>query len=625
MSTPQLLKKKTNRDTNNETDTDKEANTEHQVIFNSTDEYKKRIEEMIKDRKEEAAKYDNCDTFTLPVLSCILSYDNTNSHIISSFFKKLKKVDPDEYLLQYKWRKLFVSQKDLKEINPNEPYSKKSAKEILKDIIQKTKSYQNTTEWLNETLLFMRQFQIPSPYSLREITNENNLYEYEIEKVKIIEHTKQSNNEHNNGLLSTEQKVSEENSIEIKSLTDEDSNKSSSSCKNRIFLVSNCNQEKEGNKNEIIKSKYDLCPSCIYDISYEENAYRYIINDLISYCVSLFRQDLLHDLLKVIGLIIETECSLKKVVYKIDQLLCSGNSFSLQCNLHYVLSSMNVVNFISKVDDDIMYKRMVEDNTVFLQNEKIFNEMLYQLIKAISNSNCMKTLLLDYFWDDNTVLALLNENFIKFFFDKLSYTPFFNKNDYGNTDETTLRVNINIAKREKLTIEGYPKGDILLHFFKLFLTLFHEMYGHFAQRYCFYYYPDKYQNKTEREHQESEDGGRYLETLLFGHQGHFNFPRVLFILNSENWNLDYKSFRLELKKQNYMNIKESAAVQFCKDNSLIQKLISNNNCDVNLLIKEIYNRPFSFKLKMEGGEDNKFEFNFNERLLGPYFNGNKIH
>ena len=48
MSTPQLLKKKTNRDTNNETDTDKEANTEHQVIFNSTDEYKKRIEETAK-------------------------------------------------------------------------------------------------------------------------------------------------------------------------------------------------------------------------------------------------------------------------------------------------------------------------------------------------------------------------------------------------------------------------------------------------------------------------------------------------------------------------------------------------------------------------------------------------
>ena len=132
MSTPQLLKKKTNRDTNNETDTDKEANTEHQVIFNSIDEYKKKIEEMIKDRKEEAAKYDNCDTFTLPVLSCILSYDNTNSHIISSFFKKLKKVDPDEYLLQYKWRKLFVSQKDLKEINPKhckvikENFTKKS-------------------------------------------------------------------------------------------------------------------------------------------------------------------------------------------------------------------------------------------------------------------------------------------------------------------------------------------------------------------------------------------------------------------------------------------------------------------------------------------------------------------
>lgn len=582
------------------------------------------IELILEERKKQAEKSlllnKTENTLNLQNITQILTLNNTYSEALLEFLMLLKNTNQKEYHIQFMWRKLFIYQKHLKCLDDKEPYALKTSKDILKSIILKTKEFQNNENWLKETKLFMEKYFLYNPYSLKRVSKQKEFI-YEIDTNKNINTVESSNKELSNKVSNSIDEINESNGIEVNSISVLNS---SQSIDINSKVLDNNNDITNNQSKIIIKSQYELCPNNLYDINDEEYAYRYILQELIFYVQSINEPILLKDLLIVINIIINYDnFTLNQVVYTIDQIFCSKSESCLECCLHYILSTMNIENCITPINkvDIRSYNVIREENTFFLQYDHQLQYLLKKFIRQISKTECIQSLLLSILNEDDELVSYLNDSFISYFFEKLSFTPFFNSKNYGNTDEKTIRVNINISKKNELTLIDYTRGDILLHFFKLLVTVLHELYGHFSIRYLYYCFPDYLNNKTEREYQYQDDGGKYIEAELFGHQGLFNLVRVVYILNHNNWNQNYKNFRSQLKKQDTKHINKEDFFQMCQSNSLLQEILTLTNCELKKLVDKIYAYPFRFKLNMDANKDNCFDFD--DRVLG--YRGNKVY
>ena len=144
----------------------KEDNTNN-INFNET------LDEVLSRRKQEAVdkynQYKNTNEFEYLIQS--IAKDNTNSDILYEYLNYLSKSNPTEFAIQYKWRRLFLKREHMILLKGDDLYSIDPIEKILIHIFEQINSYSNTEDWLQNTKILIKEYQISNPYCLKFLNN----------------------------------------------------------------------------------------------------------------------------------------------------------------------------------------------------------------------------------------------------------------------------------------------------------------------------------------------------------------------------------------------------------------------------------------------------------------------
>ena len=192
-------------------------------------------------------------------------------------------------------------------------------------------------------------------------------------------------------------------------------------------------------------------------------------------------------------------------------------------------------------------------------------------------------------WEEY-LLKIFKSKTIKTSFDKICKTVYGNNNYYDFLNDTDL---MQIFKRSRIfqfktdflgiTSENYfldyeyyrgyinSYGENLSKLLNLCINKIikeHEIFGHLNIRLQDYISKEEikspYVNKKDESSKtiKKRESGDFFENLLYGqHLTHLTFNEMLFILDLENYNVDYKQFRANFEKCNIGTYKSSKTLE----------------------------------------------------------------
>lgn len=332
------------------------------------------------------------------------------------------------------------------------------------------------------------------------------------------------------------------------------------------------------------KKKYchNIQPNQPYSLLIEENCYRVIIFYILNKQEYIRKYDYT-DFQKAFSLLKE----LIKSNEKPEELVLK---FMIMISTHddYLLS------YIDYVSNQYQDKMIANDNNIFILRNIMYESLaerfkrdIFLFFKKIMKLKCLTSFLIHFYSEEEAVL--LNDSFLDYVESITSFTGLFNPKKFGYTNTILYKIVINIYSRE---IHGCYKNDIksLFHIGIWFITLLHEALGHFGRRYIFLQSNRETRDCTPREMQYNDDGGRYLETCLFGEGKKFSLQQVIFLLNEQNWDVKYQTFFQRFIECNNkiistLNIKEGTFIKKLVDYLEIRYDVLRNSKIQNLKIQ----------------------------------------
>ena len=443
-----------------------------------------------------------------------MSLDNTNHEILFKYLQLLLHKKTKEFTTIFQWKKIFLTQDEIKQLVPNDFHALNSSKEILKNkIFLKAKESIINDEWLKTTKALISLYSISNPYVLRLI---------EKKKIKYI--------------FTTSSEKSFEKSKEYK-----------------------------------VSSSIDLRPNCPMVTDIEESIYRLIINELNCNIHKIKEPTLLRDLLLVIEEISKKCTDINEMFNQIYLLLCSSLD-NLPYSMKYTLDKIKSTLAISP-KELLLYESIKKEIDVFSKYIPQIIPLVSNYLRSISRLKCITTLIRDYL-PENADLHLINNNFIESFFRSVTFHEMFNQVEYGFTEETQNKVYIN-TELLQTTLKSF-KGVLLFQALSIFITLFHEAFGHYIIRYLFYYTNGQIDNKTDRKKQFENDGGDFLEGLLFSYVPTFDIDSIVYLFTESNWDKNYIEFKKEFCLQSKIEYAELLPIiNEERKKELIKKLKNN--------------------------------------------------
>lgn len=470
---------------------------------------------------------------TISNLKKSLYLDNTNHEVVFTYLTYLKQSDLLEFDSQFNWRKLFLTKEEVKALNENDSFSSYSPRDLLKTIINnKVEKNKQTFDWMNKVKSIINDIKLYNPYVLRYLRTEKDLYVFSL-------------NENNND--------------ELKPL----------------------------------KFKDDLSPNIPYFIDTEDNAYKYIMINFNHFSRQLKKPSSLNDVLCVIGEIMNCNLPIKEEIEKIMQIINSQEGEQLTSCLKYILNKIKSSIEISNIETEI-FEIHIKDKYKYLSYKTEIHEVLSKFLKSIINTKCIRSMLQHFFAKSQDLLFFLNSNFINHLLSHLTLQGLFNSDDLGYTDQIIDNITINISEKPK-RIQSYIKANLFINIIICIITILHEGFGHYAQRYLYYISNGEINNKTDREYQINFDEGYYVEQLLFGTSNMLNIEKILFLLEIKNWNLQYDEF-----SQKFNEINEDISIEErIRNNALIAKILNINRCDIDEFIYVFSKSGISFEINMK--------------------------
>ena len=251
--------------------------------------------------------------------------------------------------------------------------------------------------------------------------------------------------------------------------------------------------------------------------------------------------------------------------------------------------------FLNKVGLDF---KLVEDNAKELYEQLIinkplknvgdnkFNELYFQIIEQILNSNCIKQLIneLKTHHKDTMNTISINDYYIKYIKENLLFFPFFNMDHYGLTNSLNGKILINNVYRE---IGKISVNEIKLYNFCIWvITGIHEIIGHLLKDYYYYMTCFKISEEstiklgTASNGKKEREEGDLVEEILFKNIPILYLSDVLYILNIKNWNKslnEFSDYFLSDERKNIISKEKIDIIEQFNLNEQITKLLSYFN------------------------------------------------
>ena len=460
----------------------------------------------------------------IKVLKLALELDNTNSDIVFEYLLHLSKTNEDEFINQFKWRKIFLTQTQISILQPKDIFASLSSRQIYENIIQLGLNKENLdkddNKWINKTKQVINQYHFEIPYLLRFQKYENNMYHYSRDKNDVI----------------------------IASFIDR------------------------------------IEPNVPFEINTEEQFYIYNLLILSNRVKQITVQYILQELLFTCHRI-----HIKKLPFETYKSILN-KLFNARYDIELTYAMNSVLTEIGDTSELQTYTNCSKEINYHLLNTKFdpyvddVKQILQTLMVKLISSTCIRSLLQEIFPKYQDLFYLLNKNFIRYAFSVMDFRGCFNLGQYGYTSMITNTITINTEYRQTF---GIIKEEQYLFYYTFiwFITIFHEIIGHFARRYLFYYTNGKINNKTERDFQIENDGGQYLEELLFGKSTDYHLNEILFLFDINNWNYSFTEFKSKLLSIKNEQLKEKELKKIINNNDIVMNILYINNCSIESLIQ----------------------------------------
>ena len=280
--------------------------------------------------------------------------------------------------------------------------------------------------------------------------------------------------------------------------------------------------------------------------------------------------------------------------------------------LLYFLNQTGIDFKFVENNSKILYAQLRKNSYLKRVGNDSFNELYFQIIEQILNSNCIKQLVMElkHHHKDTKEIISIDDYYIKYIKDNLLFFPFFSRNNYGLTVSLNGKILINNVYKE---IETISADEINLYNFCIWIiTGIHEIVGYFLKDY--YYYMTSFKisesspiklGTSSNGEDEEEEGGDLVEQILFENISLLYLSDVIYILNVNNWNKSLDNFSAYFSSDNRKKIiskeKIGSINQFDLNEQTI-KLLSFFNinekdlmmCKTNVMVKckRIKSQPY---------------------------------
>ena len=542
----------------------------------------KDLNTLIINRKEIALEYLNKykEDNEIGNLLDAIYYDNTNDEIVYYYLDYLKKNDESEYKKQFLYRHFFMTVEKRALLEQNNIFSINTPKQIFNSIVDKClyDAENITSTWKEKTLSFVNDsFSIKVPYFLRRINNNDNIYQY---------------------------------------------GKSDKT---------------------ILTFKNSMEPTFPFSLEDESSCYMYSIILLEEWLNSSKDEYIFNAVLFVLQELMKADCKAIKISDYVNMISISREGDELVCLLKEILKQNNInselIGFEKETSDETknelkeeefddmlekdndIEKEILEDNQYFLKSKSKIQNLLKKFMKQVIHTSCIKSVFENLFPKMTDYLYVLDDNFIDYIFNDIELFGMFNPNEFGNTDIITNKVAINIERKKTLLYRNEKNINFLLYFSIWLITAIHEIIGHSARKYLYYFIEENKEFHTDRDKQVDDDGGKYIESLLFGEGKEqyiiLNVEKIIFITDISNWDKPYHSFHEEFVsiKNNSSNNEE--IILKMKENNIMNEIINYahiSDKSLNNLINDNHSFGFSLQSKMSpliiiniSGKNNKKE------------------
>ena len=559
MENPSLLKNKRGRENFNN------KNRKPIPLVDETTNKKKDITLLFQERKDISKSYlkKYIKNKELNDLLDALYYDNTNPVILYYYLKYLKDNNPNEFEKQFPYRNFFLTIKEMSKLAPNHPFSKNTPKQIFESLVQKALPDSNkvTEQWKKKILSFVNENSLKAPYLLKRVNNNENTYYYN----------------------KTEDKITFEEPIEQTfpfSLQDD------SSCYKYSLLL----------LNEYLNRSEDeyICNAVLFVLKelVKGNSTPTKIAEYVNRITLSLEGDELVCLLKEIL----KENNINVELKGFDEVKEENSQTNNRTSLFYTTQ-------LAKPDSNYKTK-IIEDNKYFGDGKNEIHKFLKQIMKQLIHTTCIKSILQDLFPNQMEHLDIFDEKFIDYAFQDIQFIGMYNHEDYGSTDLITNRVAINIERKRRIIDLNSINENYVFYFPIWIITVIHEIIGHFARKYLYYVIESNKEFHTDRDKQIEDDGGKYIEHLLFGVGKDqyiiLNMEKIEFIMKMSNWEQHYSTFSNKFSSLNNSS-SLSEIMERIKNNQIMKELfafVNFSDKEIKQLIKEKILFGFSLKSKM---------------------------
>ena len=289
-----------------------------------------------------------------------------------------------------------------------------------------------------------------------------------------------------------------------------------------------------------INTLYDISPTFPLLSSNEEHIYNHYLGELILLNYSTKDPEFLSDIFNVINAIRDIIPPFELCRLLTTFLSTKNYSDSIACCnniLHEYSINSVTLKFCGNEDDEI--KLIVKRNLKFSKYIKEISVLQWKILKPILQSKCISSLLSFLFKKTIT----LDESVLTYIKESIQYQGLFNTELFGYTNGAFLKIYINTIQRNINEVNCLKNLNLLFHFGSWIVTAIHEIVGHFSRRFFFYNSNKNYGNAfTPREQSIYDDGGNYVEYLLFKSQKSLQLSHIIYLLDINNWNVDYSDF-----------------------------------------------------------------------------------
>ena len=342
---------------------------------------------VISQRRKEAQlfleQYKKNAPKNIKLLKLALELDNTNSDIVFEYLRHLLETNEDEFINQFKWRQIFLTQTQISKLQPNNIFASLSSRQIYENIIKlglnKEGLDKDDNKWINKTKTFINQYYFEIPYLLIFQKYENNMYHYSRDKNDFI-------------IASFIERIEPNVPFEI--------NTEEQFYKNNLLILSN--RVKQIKDQHILQEFLFTCHRIhIKQLPFE--TYKSILNKLFNARIDI------------------------ELIYAMNSVLTEiGDTSELQ----------TYEKCLKNIDYNLL-------NTQFAPYVDDIKPILQSLMEKLISSTCIRSLLQEIFPKYQDLLYLLNKNFIRYAFSKMEFRGCFNLGKYGYTSMITNTITIN--------------------------------------------------------------------------------------------------------------------------------------------------------------------------------------